>query len=97
MLDTPPIINPLEDDLLTDSQVGKLLGVSPVTIWRYRTKGKRGVVLPSIPWGHGHVTTAEAVKWFFAQLQHRQVAEPGAPSRRAIDAAVEAECEAAGI
>lgn len=95
--DSPPTIDPLDDDLLTFSQAAKLLSVSPPTVWRYATQGKRGVKLPTIPWGSKRVTTAACIRWWFAQLQARDAQADGPPSRRAVDARIDAECEAAGI
>lgn len=94
----PPTINPLVDDLLNDSQVAKLLKISPLSVWRYRSKGKRGVKLPSVPYGRGVVTTREAIQWFFAELQ-RIDREPREhhQRRRQLDEATIAECEALGI
>lgn len=98
MHNPPPTIDPLADDLLTDAKVGKLLGVSPATVWRYRVKGKRGVRLPAIPWGRGAATTRDCIRWFYAELQHRQAeASEPKPHPRAISAELEAECRRLGI
>lgn len=97
--DPPPVIDPLSDELLSDSKVAKLLKVSPISIWRLRTKGKRGVKLPAIPYGRGAVTTREAIRWFFAELQRRdqEPREHQQRRRRTVDPALIAECERAGI
>ena len=97
-IDPPPAIDPFDDELLTDAQVAKLLKISPLSVWRYRAKGRHGVRLPSIPYGSRHVTTREAIRWFYAELQRRQQQpREHQPRRRHIDPALEAECEAAGV
>lgn len=93
---TPPPIDPFKSDLLTDAQVGRLLGVSPFSVWRYRTKGKRGVKLPAVPFGRKYVTSPECVRWFVAQLQQAEQPQRQ-PRRREIDPELAAACEAAGI
>ncbi|MEM1356342.1 MAG: hypothetical protein AAGH88_15820 [Planctomycetota bacterium] len=95
----PPTINPIDDTLIIgDAKIGKRCGgVSPHTAWRYRTKGRSGVRLPTIPWGRNHATSAAAIKWWFAQLQAIGSGTTPRPHRRAIDAQTEAECEALGI
>ena len=94
----PPTINPIDDDVLTDAQAARLLGVSPLSIWRYRVKGKAGVKLPSVSWGRKRVTNRAAIDWWFAELQ-RAEQQPVAPRsrRQQLDPATEAACEAAGI
>lgn len=96
-----PLIDPLDrDEHLTYAQAGKLWPggpVSPHTVYRATTKGKRGVVLPTIPAGKTHVTTREAIRWYFAQVQRSNEPKPARSSRRELDPAIAAECEAAGI
>ncbi len=95
-MSTSPAIDPFQDDLLTDAQVGRLLGVSPLTVWRYRTKGKQSVKLPAVPFGRKYVTSPECVRWFVAQLQQAEQPERQ-PGRRELDPELAAACEAAGI
>lgn len=102
MTTEPPIIDPLDSEQhLTYAQAAKLWPgrkVSPHTVWRCASKGKRGIKLPTIPTGRGCVTTREAIRWFFAELQRaRHEANTPRPRRRQLDPALEAECEAAGI
>lgn len=108
MLTTPPFIDLLSDDLLTPAQAGRLLGVSPVSVWRYQRKGRRVnghvIKLPAVPYGRTSVTTAEAIRWWGGELQ-RAVSEVGrdvtAPRRRpgtqAERDALDRACEEAGI
>ena len=92
-------IDPLSDDLIVgDAAIAKLLGVSPMTIWRYRTKGRRGIRLPNISWGRKPATTREAIRWWFAEIQRQDLSPIEYKiRRRQVDPALEAECEAAGI
>ena len=97
-----PLIDPLDrDEHLTYAQAAKLWPggpVSPHTVWRAASKGKRGIKLPTIPAGKGSVTSRAAVRWFFAQIQQQtQEPAPARSHRRQIDPALEAECQAAGI
>lgn len=96
-ISSPPTIDPLSDELLTDSQVAKRLGVTPITVWRYRTKGRRKIQLPAIPYGHGYVTTEACIRWWFAELQQAGPQVRPQQRRRQLDPTLEAECEAAGI
>lgn len=96
-----PLIDPLDrDEHLSYAQAAKLWPngpVSPHTVYRATVKGKRGVVLPTIPAGKTHVTTRDAIRWYFAQLQRKnQPLEPRS-SRQQLDPALEAECQSAGI
>lgn len=103
MHEPPPTINPLTDDLLPDSATAKRLGVSPVTVWRWRKKGRCGVRLPSVPYRSGWGTTAEAIAWFYREIQRRQQEGDYSPAPRkrpgtlAEREALDAECAAAGI
>lgn len=68
---TQPIIDPLSDELLADSEVCELLDITRVTLWRYRHEGKRGVRMPYLPLGKRNVTTRAAVQWFYEQVQRQ--------------------------
>lgn len=101
----PPVIDPIDDasELLPDAAVGKILKVSPTTIWRWRTKGRLGVRLPAIPHRRGYATTRAAVRWFYSEIQRRQQNADYSPTPRrrpgtkAERDALDAECAAAGI
>lgn len=94
----PPVIDLIEDDLLTDAKVGKLLGVSPASICRYRLKGKSGVRLPWTWHGRTKVTTRACIDWWQRQVQAAvQNAAPRQSHHRQLDADLTARCEAAGI
>lgn len=96
-----PLIDPLDrKSHLTYAQAGRLWpggSVSPHTVWRAASKGKGGIRLPTIPAGKARVTSRDAIRWYFAQLQ--RLAEPTATrsKRGPLDPALEAECQAAGI
>lgn len=96
---SPPIIDIITDDLLTDSKVDKLLGVSPASVCRYRLKGRAGVRLPSTWYGRKKVTTRAAIDWWQAEVQRsiRQQPETMRQRRRMLDPALERECEEAGV
>lgn len=108
MLTTPPFIDLLSDELLTPAQAGRLLGVSPVSVWRYQRKGRRVnghvIKLPAVPYGRTYVTTAEAISWWGGELQ-RAVNEAGRdaamlrrrPGTQAERDALDRACEEAGI
>lgn len=108
MSTTPPFIDLISDDLLKPAQAARLLGVSPVSVWRYQRKGRRvngrAIRLPAVPFGRTYVTTAEAIRWWGRELQ-RATSEteqglttprkrPGTQAER--DALARA-CEEAGI
>ncbi|MEO0514160.1 MAG: DUF1580 domain-containing protein [Planctomycetota bacterium] len=74
MQSTAPLIDPTDENLLSLAQAAKLICVdgrnpSPITVWRWATRGKRGVKLPAVPLGRGLVTTEAAMRWFSAKLQ----------------------------
>lgn len=96
---SPPIIDVIEDELLSDSQVGRLLGVSPASVCRYRMKGKHGVKLPWTWHGRKKVTTRTCIGWWQAKVQRaiRSQDSPCRPSRRVLDPELAAECEELGI
>ncbi|MBX2851632.1 MAG: hypothetical protein KTR15_07805 [Phycisphaeraceae bacterium] len=97
--ESSPIIDPIEDELLTDAQVGRLLGVSPASVCRYRMKGKRGVKLPWTWCGRRRVTTRACLDWWHRELQRaaQDIESIDNAQSRQLDPALEAECEAAGI
>lgn len=105
---TPPIIDLISDELLTPAQAGRLLGVSPVSVWRYQRKGRRvngrAIKLPAVPFGRTYVTTAAAIRWWGGELQ-RAASETTdcatsprqRPGTQAERAALDKACEEAGI
>ena len=96
----PPAIDPFDtENHLSYAQAGKAMPepVSPTSVWRYATKGKRGIKLPTIPTKSGPVTTRAAIRWWFARLQLADQQPTSPRSRRQLDPELEAECEAAGI
>ena len=95
----PPIIDLIEDELLTDPKVGKLLRVSPASVCRYRLKGRCGVKLPWTWHGRRKVTTRACLDWWIREVQRaaQNCDRPARASRRKLDPELEAECEAAGI
>lgn len=108
MSTTPPFIDLLSDDLLTPAKAARLLGVSPVSVWRYQRKGRRvngrAIKLPAVPYGRTSVTTAAAIRWWGGELQRaagEAGREAGVPRRRpgtqAERDALDRECEEAGI
>jgi len=101
MTSESPLIDPLDrDEHLTYAQAAKLWpggAVSPHTVWRAASKGKGGIKLPTIPAGKGRVTSRDAIRWYFAQLQRRTEPDATRSTRRQLDPALEAECQAAGI
>ena len=95
----PPIIDLIDDQLLSDPQVGRLLGVSPASVCRYRLKGRCGVRLPWTWHGRKKVTTRACIDWWQVQVQ-RAAQQAGSSTRRSrhgLDPAIAAQCEAAGI
>lgn len=108
MSTSPPFIDLISDDLLTPAQAGRLLGVSPVSIWRYQRKGRRvngrAIKLPAIPFGRTYVTTAAAIRWWGGELQ-RVAGEVGReetvprqrPGTKAERDALDLACDEAGI
>lgn len=95
-----PIIDIVEDELLTDPQVGRLLGVSPASVCRYRLKGKSGVRLPWTWHGRKKVTTRACISWWQREVQliiQNGPVHQRQSRRRELDPGLVAECEAAGI
>lgn len=94
-----PTIDLIEDDLLTDPQVGRLLGVSPASVCRYRMKGRCGVKLPWMWYGRRKVTNRAAIDWWQAAVQRaiRNQDSPSRTSKRLLDPALARECEDAGV
>lgn len=77
MIKSPPSISPLDPELLSLAAAAELIKpqgkpISSVTMWRWATQGKRGVILPAVPVGRGLCTTREAIEWFFSALQAKQ-------------------------
>lgn len=95
----PPVINIIDDDLLTDSKVARLLGVSPASVCRYRLKGRCGVRLPWTWHGRKKVTTRPCIDWWLREVQRAAQARyaEARPSRREIDPALERECVENGV
>lgn len=98
-----PAIDPFDKQShLTYAQAAKIWPgrkVSPHTVWRCASKGKREIKLPTIDTPDGARTTREAIRWFFTELQRvkQQQSIESRPRRRQLDPAIIAECEAAGI
>jgi len=97
--DSPPVIDIIEDELLTDAQVGRLLAVSPASVCRYRLKGRCGVRLPWTWHGRRKVTTRPCIDWWLRAIQSaaQDRYAQGLPNRRELDPTLESECEAAGV
>ena len=98
----PPLIDPFDKPShLTYAQAGRIWPggkVSPHTVWRWASKGRNGIKLPSAPTKSGGVTTRDAIRWFFAaQQQLRQLPTAPKQQRLQLDPALEAECASAGI
>lgn len=95
-----PLIDLINDELLTDPKAGRLLGVSPASICRYRMKGKCGVKLPWTWHGRRKVTTRACIDWWQREVQHA-IRNHGAPSRasrrREVAPDLVRECEAEGV
>lgn len=90
----------LTESRLTLSQLARSQGVNTATVWRWATKGVRGVKLESLTVGGRRVTSAEAFERFIAETNPEATATPPAPTphqrRKAIEAA-ERELQEAGI
>jgi hypothetical protein len=76
----PPLIDLIEDELLTDRQTGRLLGVSPASVCRYRMRGRCGVKLPWTWRGRNKVTTRSCLDRWQAAVQHG-IRNQDSPSR----------------
>ena len=97
--ESAPIIDVIQHDLLADPQVGRLLGVSPASVCRYRMKGRCGVKLPWTWHGRRKVTTRACLDWWQAAVQHaiRNKDSPSRMSKRELDPALARECEEFGV
>jgi hypothetical protein len=54
--------------------------VSTVTIWRWATRGARGIVLESLQTPSGRVTSVQAIQRFFVALSEQGQAAAGLPA-----------------
>lgn len=77
-MSTPaPKLSPFSSGLQSLAEIAETITessrpISAITVWRWATTGKRGVILPAIPVGRCLYSNREAVEWFFAELQARQ-------------------------
>jgi hypothetical protein len=65
--------------------------VSPATLWRWASRGLRGVRLETVRVGGTTCTSVEALRRFFARLGGGEAAPAAAPTARADRAAKELE------
>jgi len=104
-MEAPPIIKST-DKLMSLSRAAHAIKIdgNPISVasmCRWATKGKRGIVLPSISLGSHRATTQEALDWFWAAIQEAEKNQrekaPGlnAPSRPQPE--LEAACEEQGL
>ncbi|MDA7979295.1 MAG: DUF1580 domain-containing protein [Pirellulales bacterium] len=74
------------DDRLTLSQAAHLAGVAPATIWRWTTRGVRGVVLESYKLGAKKFTTRSALNEFSRALSGATGSASPKPNQRHVAA-----------
>jgi hypothetical protein len=93
-------IDPTTEQIISFSEAARRCGnrrnsrpTAPSTIWRWVQKGVRGVRLESALVGGLRMTSAEALKRFFAALNHDQVTLPPVSEARRQDH-IERELEA---
>lgn len=90
----------LSERRLTLSRLASENGVNVATVWRWCTRGVRGVKLESLAVGGRRYTSAEAFERFLAATNPESTSTPPAPTphqrRKAIEAA-EKELAKAGI
>lgn len=90
----------LTETRLLLSALARSQNVNTATVWRWGTKGVRGVKLETIVIGGRRVTTQEAFERFVAATNPEATATPPAPTpheRRKAIAAAERELAKAGI
>ncbi len=103
-------IDPLEEDLISLSEAAKLLPIRPggkrphiATLYRWTSRGVRGVVLESTQCGGTRATSKEAIRRFCERLTSPDAPESAesvaARSRRREKEheAAERACEEAGL
>jgi hypothetical protein len=100
-----PSIDPFAPDVLSLAQAARLLPslrggrpVSPSTLWRWSSRGVRGVRLPITRIAGTACTTREALRKFLAEVEAaRQPAAPAAPASSESTAADRAGSELASL
>jgi len=102
---SPEVIDPINDDLLTLSEAATLFPrrrggarVNTSTLWRWRTRGSRGIRLETVKVGSQVCTTADAIRAFIAARSAADVATcPQAPSPSKASANAMRELERMGL
>jgi hypothetical protein len=93
------MIDPLTDDLIPLRDVPSILKtpkkLNPVTVWRWRLRGRKGVRLETVLIGQNYYTTAAALRAFLAASSGNT--PPAAPTRKARAARAEKELTELGV
>ena len=81
----------LNESKITLAQLARREGVNPATVWRWATRGCRGIVLQSIVRGGRRATSVEAFARFVAEMTKKAdaalgCAPPARETRQSSDA-----------